>query len=134
MDAKCSKEEGQKDASASPSATNEKRRRFNLPRIKILRGKKLFSEIFKEGKYTRVRSFDTMALAAAHGNPQAAFATARRVRRAVDRNLIKRRLREAYRLECRESPARHLVFIGSEKVLRLDFHTLRQEMRQALLP
>jgi ribonuclease P protein component len=132
MDVKCSKEDVPKDASGSPSATNEKRQRFGLSKTKILRGSKLFREVFQKGNYVRGRWFDTVSLVATNGNGKVAFATTRRLRRAVDRNLIKRRLREAFRLEQIEL-AHFIILVGNEKTLKVELDALRQEMRRALL-
>ncbi|MGH7495451.1 MAG: ribonuclease P protein component [bacterium] len=132
MDAKCSKEGVLKDAGVLPSATNKKTRRFGLAKAETLRGRDLFSEVFQKGNYSRGQWFDTVSLPVANGSGRVAFATTRRLRRAVDRNFVKRRLREAYRLE-RIGLAHIVIFIGSEKILSTEWDALRQEMRRALL-
>jgi ribonuclease P protein component len=132
MDAKYSRTGAPRDANVSPSATNEKRRRVGLGKAKILRGRKLFREVFQNGNYSHGRWFDTVSLTIANGDGKAAFTTVRRVRRAVDRNRIKRRLREAYRLEQPERLPRLVVFIGNVGILTLEFAALRQEMRRTL--
>src|SRR5262245_20085373 len=126
MDAKCSKEGVPKDVSVLPSATNKKRRRYSLFKAATLRGKEAFSDVFQKGNYSRGQSFDTVSLPAANKSAQVAFAATRRLRRAVDRNFVKRRLREVYRLE--QAVLTHIViFIGNEKILSMEWEALRQE-------
>jgi len=61
------------------------------------------------------------------------FAVSRQVRRAVDRNRVRRRLREAYRATRETAPAcGALVVIGKPSALRAPFKTLADEMRGAL--
>jgi len=80
------------------------------------------------GKY-----FDVVSIAAEPLQAKAAFTSARNVRRAVDRIAIKRRLREAYRLEQPDVPPRVMVFVGNEKTLSAQFTNLRLQMRQILV-
>ena len=134
MDEKCSKGDAPKDEDASPSVTNEKRQDYSLPREKILRRRKLIQDVFQKGTFKRGRWFDAVSLAVAQQEQGGvAFTTTRRVHRAVDRNLIKRRLREAYRLEQPAKLAHAIVFIGSEKILTIEVEALRRDMRRALL-
>jgi len=61
------------------------------------------------------------------------FAVSRQVRRAVERNRVRRRLREAYRATREAAPARGaLVVIGKPSALSEPFKTLTSEMRRAL--
>lgn len=64
---------------------------------------------------------------------RAGFAVSRHVRRAVDRNRARRRLREAYRMARAAAPANAaLVIIAKAAVLREPFRALSDEMRAAL--
>ncbi len=64
---------------------------------------------------------------------RAGFAVSRQVRRAVDRNRARRRLREAYRATRAAAPPNAaLVIIGKPAVLREPFKALATEMRAAL--
>jgi ribonuclease P protein component len=61
------------------------------------------------------------------------FAVSRQVRSAVERNRVRRRLREAYRATREAAPARGaLVVIGKLSALSEPFKTLTSEMRGAL--
>jgi ribonuclease P protein component len=76
-----------------------------LPKSDILRGKKIFSFVFQhgrriEGKFIRCYICPHPAtLPEQSPRYQVGFAVATRVRRAVDRNRMKRLLRESYRLQ-----------------------------------
>lgn len=64
---------------------------------------------------------------------RAGFAVSRHVRRAVDRNRARRRLREAYRMAREAAPGNvSLVIIAKTAVLREPFAALGDEMRAAL--
>ena len=61
------------------------------------------------------------------------FAVSRQVRRAVAKNRVRRRLREAYRATREAAPARAtLVVIGKPAALSAPFVTLAGELRGAL--
>ncbi len=63
---------------------------------------------------------------------RAGFAVSRQVRRAVDRNRARRRLRAAYRTARAAAPARAaLVVIAKPPVLREPLTALTDEMRAA---
>ncbi len=63
---------------------------------------------------------------------RAGFAVSRHVRRAVDRNRARRRLREAYRAARAAAPANAaLVIIAKPPALREPFKALTEEMRGA---
>ncbi len=118
-----------KAESASPSVTNEARRRYGLPKAEILRGTKRFQELFETGRHQRGQLVDMVWMKA--GRRQVAFATSRRVKRAVQRNAIKRRLREAYRLEQHAFAAgAAIIFIGHARILEADFEAVRAGLRK----
>lgn len=127
--AKCLRAAAPRAENASPSVTNKLARKHDLPKREILRGDKLFYELFESGQFKRGKFFNVVWRAAERR--RVAFATARRIKSAVTRNSIKRRLREAYRLEKHEFTGRaEVVFIGGEKVIMASFAALRADMRR----
>ena len=61
------------------------------------------------------------------------FAVSRRLKRAVDRNRIRRRLREAYRAARSVAPeALAVILIGKKRVLEVEFDVLVGELKSAL--
>jgi len=64
---------------------------------------------------------------------RAGFAVSRQLRHAVERNRVRRRLREAYRATRTAAPARAmLVIIGRPAALRAPFEALTGQLRSAL--
>ena len=130
MGAKSSSKEEPRAASVSRSATNKtsQGKEFGLPRCDILRGKVAFAELFQQGRHHSGRFFSHVSRRA-DGPRKAAFGTVRTIRSAVIRNRIKRRLREAYRLERHSLPdGIHLCFIGNERTLLARLDDLREQM------
>lgn len=67
------------------------------------------------------------------GPRQAGFAVSRRIRGAVRRNRVRRRLREAYRASRQSLPSGvQIVCVAREAVTNGSFQALRQEMTKAL--
>ena len=61
------------------------------------------------------------------------FAVSRQLNRAVDRNRIRRRLREAYRAARESAPAgTAIVIVGKKRVLNMKFAAVVDELRGAL--
>jgi ribonuclease P protein component len=104
-------------------------KKISLTKSEIIRSSHDISSIFETGRFLRGRFFDLIWVV--DGRRQAAFAVSKRIRTAVARNRIKRRLREAYRLEKSGFQEKlRFILIGREKVLQAPFGELRQEMRK----
>lgn len=104
-------------------------KKYGLSKSEIIRQPQRISAIFQNGRFQRGRWFDTAYTWGA--NRQVAFAVTKRIRTAVARNRIKRRLREAYRLEKDGLHTQlQLVLIGHENILQTSLPDLRKEMRQ----
>ena len=60
------------------------------------------------------------------------FAVSRQLNRAVDRNRVRRRLREAYRAAREAAPAGvAIIVVGKKRVLEMEFSTLVDELHTA---
>lgn len=106
---------------------NQHKKKFSLTKSEIIRSSHDISSIFETGRFLRGRFFDLIWVV--DGRRQVAFAVSKRIRTAVARNRIKRRLREAYRLEKSGFQEKlRLILIGHEKVLQASFDGLRHEM------
>lgn len=79
---------------------SENKKTFALPRSRILRGKRNFERIFQQGKYFAGATVDLRYVIIDHTEPNClvGFVTGRRLGKAVHRNKIRRRMREAFRL------------------------------------
>lgn len=77
--------------------------KFSLPKSEILTNKKKFDLLFKEGKTLKGFPLRLVFIiekkSTDHSNPQFAFSVPKRsFKKAVDRNYLKRRMKEAFRL------------------------------------
>ncbi len=108
---------------------NHYNKKCGLAKSEIIRRPREISIIFETGRFRRGRFFDLIYTM--DTGRQVAFAVSKRIRTAVARNRIKRRLREAYRFEKNGFQENlRLILIGHEKVLLTPFEDIRQEMRQ----
>ena len=102
--------------------------KYGLGKNEIIRRSQAIAAIFQSGCFQRGRWFDIAFINGA--TRRVAFAATKRIRTAVERNRIKRLLREAFRLEKENflAPAQ-LVLIGHENILQAKLDGLRNEMR-----
>ena len=108
---------------------------LTLPRSVILRGKRNFQRLFREGSVLTEQHVSLRYVIFADDSEDTliGFVTGRRIGKAHERNLVRRRLKESYRLnqhmltEALQAgkPGFHAAFIA--KSARADFSTLQQE-------
>ena len=118
-------------ASAREGAQTPDRLGGRLPRRERLTTSAEFQALFHRGKRIDRPSFLVLWAEEAHAL-RVGFAVSRQMRRAVDRNRIRRRLREAY-LAARESApvAVAMVVVGKKRELEVKFGPLVVELRGA---
>jgi ribonuclease P protein component len=111
--------------------TNKTRQRFTLPKHKILRRNKAIQQVFEAGTFIKGKWFDAVYLRGAEPAGQIAFAASGRARNAVERNRIKRKLREAFRLEQITLPETcRAILIGNPKIIQAEAQAVRVEMKR----
>ena len=102
---------------------------LGLDRTGRLRQAAAIQVVFRTGQRAESQGFVAL-WRQSEGGRRAGFAVSRQVRDAVERNRVKRRLREAYRREQAHFPEHvDVVFIGRPLALRLPFDDLVVEMR-----
>lgn len=89
---------------------------FKLPKAERLTGKKKIEELFRYGSSIFLHPFLFKFIATEEDIHRMLIAVPKKkMKRAVDRNLIKRRVREAYRLN------KHLIYDRTEKFYHVGF-------------
>ncbi|UCF78419.1 MAG: ribonuclease P protein component [Candidatus Eiseniibacteriota bacterium] len=105
-----------------------------FPRKERLQGKRNFDRVYKDGAVYRTQHIVLFCLRDNVEGRKAAFVTSKRLGKAVRRNRIRRRLREAYRRFRAGLPERvHLVFVARSGVAELEWEGLLGEMGTVLL-
>jgi ribonuclease P protein component len=113
---------------------------FKLPKNERLHSQKLIKELFDKGSSFFLYPFKVIALDmpnAEKGTYQVLFSVSKKkIKKAVDRNLVKRRMKEAYRLNKSEiltSPHHNkligLIYVSSEIGT---FQFIEQKIRKIL--
>jgi ribonuclease P protein component len=125
----------------SPQNSDSKIRRFTFKKQERLCSKKVIEKLFSEGESFLSYPLKIIYLHTAlpvNGNVQVGFSVSKRnFKKAVQRNLIKRRMRETYRLNQYlltesgngNSLAIFFIYIGKEI---FDYKTIEQAMKKAL--
>lgn len=120
-----------KDTQASPreGAQTPDRVGGRLPRRERLTTSAEFQALFHRGKRIDRPSFLVLWAEGDHAR-RVGFAVSRRMSRAVDRNRIRRRLREAYRATRDSAPVTAaMVVVGKQRVLEMKFGALVEELQ-----
>ncbi len=110
-------------------------RRFTLKKWEILRGRKAIREAFATSKTIFSDRFLVLRYAPST-QKKALFAVERKVRKATERNRIKRKLREFYRKNKHRFPSGIWIFIGKRELANVkgEFYTLSGEEGIRLTP
>jgi ribonuclease P protein component len=120
---------------ARPGSTSNDRQRFGFGKDLRIRSRRDFVRIQKGGRKTHSANF--VVLSTAQSPPRASsrfgFSVSRRVGDAVERNRLKRRLRELCRLHRREfAAARDFVLIAKPGAAELSYEDLVRELHAPL--
>jgi ribonuclease P protein component len=105
---------------------------LRFPASLRLRKRAEFDQVYKRGERHSSANMTVIFLAAADGSPRIGFTAGKAMGGAVERNRIRRRLREAVRRHLRElkAPA-EVVFHPRKSALRADFSQLEAEVTRA---
>ena len=108
-----------------------------LPKSKIIKNKKTIEKLFHEGKSLHkypVRVVYSIENNKLPGYKTAFFVSKKKFKKAVDRNRVKRLMREAFRLQqhrLKKDIFYHLIWIYTGKELP-DFHLVYKRIEQLL--
>ena len=115
---------------------------YTLKKSEILRGKKIIGELFTNGSSFFLYPFKIVYLVRTEpgASHEVLFSVSKKYfKKSVDRNAIKRRLREAYRLNkgiLNDKPnggiSYSLAFIYISK-MKMPFHEIEHKLKEALL-
>ena len=105
--------------------------KFVLPKNEILRDKKEFNRIFSIGRWVKGRFLVLYFLPSEER--KVGFAVSKKVSTNVEKNRIRRRLRELYRLNKDLFPENgHFIILGFKDVSDCSWSDLQRDLRTAL--
>ncbi len=105
----------------------------SLSKNERLKNREQIQELYHKGKTIRGKNLNLVFLNRVSGR-KVAIAVARGSSGSVERNKIKRRVREAYRpLKDRFPRLAHYMFIGKRSVTTCDFESLQREIAEMAL-
>jgi len=102
---------------------------FSFPRERKLKGRKTFEKLFKDGRFSKAKHLYLVSGEAEDGWQIAVVARKKDYPLAVSRNRVKRRLREAVRLDQADYRPFRGVVVAKRGLLELGFTQLRKEWR-----
>ncbi len=111
--------------------------KFTFKKSERLSSKKEIQELFKNGSSFYLYPFKVITLSTTNSNYHQVLFTVpkRNFKRAVDRNLLKRRMREAYRLHKHLLPTEpqvlHIAYIYTSKEI-VDYASIAKPLEQSL--
>lgn len=99
----------------------------------VLRGKKIFSQIYKKGKSFPEKSIILIILKNQQTYNRRAFLASKKVGGSVERNRARRLLRESYRqIEEDLKPGYDMVFVARRGILSMKCADVKTDMEAAL--
>lgn len=105
------------------------KKKFNLPKDEIIRGREKFYHIFKYGKV--LSGYNVSIIFFESDFKTVGFVVARKIKKAVIRNRLKRLLREIYRLNKEKFPERMSIILFA-KGRSENFWVLQKEILNLL--
>ena len=87
-----------------------------------------FQYLYRKGKSLAGREM-VLLYTSAKGGIRVGFSVSKKVGNSVTRNAVKRRLREAFRLNMhRINPSFHFVIIAREGIVKADYHAIEKTL------
>ncbi|MBX2964497.1 MAG: ribonuclease P protein component [Cyclobacteriaceae bacterium] len=106
--------------------------KFSFSKSERLSSRNSIQELFSKGSSFYLAPFKVLVLKGNEPHHQVLFSVSKRnFKKAVDRNLVKRRLREAYRLNkaaLPQLPALRIVYIYTAKEI-WDYHRIEEKIK-----
>jgi len=105
-----------------------------FPKAARLRHRQEFLRAQAQGKRFHTRHFGVTLAPMAEGHPRLGLVATRRLGKAVQRNRVKRLLREFFRRHQTGLPAFDLVIMAKKGAAALEYHQVEEELGRLLFP